>query len=329
MEMTLQSPRIDISKPRWDQQTFIGRLKHFATITDMRTVLCSKEKLESAKDLIIKYRLGQEPQGTTEEQLWRAKQLFESSFHPDSGELQNVIGRMSFQVPGGMAITGAMLQWYRTNTAVIFWQWVNQSFNALVNYTNRNAESELTLSQIGVAYVSATTSAIITAIGLKQFLAKRASSLMQRFVPFAAVAAANCVNVPLMRQRELTDGVVCSDEDGKKLVTSKAAATKGISQVTFCRIVMAMPGMTICPVIMEKLERFKWMQRIKFLHGPIQVTIVGCFLVFMVPIACSIFPQRSSISVEKLQRLEPDKYKQLQQICGEHLPARLYFNKGL
>lgn len=59
------------------------------------------------------YRLGQEPPGTTEEKLIYAKKLYESAFHPDSGELQNVMGRMSFQVPGGMALTGALLAFYR------------------------------------------------------------------------------------------------------------------------------------------------------------------------------------------------------------------------
>lgn len=59
------------------------------------------------------HRAQKEPPSTTRAQLVRAKQLYESAFHPDSGELQNVFGRMSFQMPGGCIITGAMLQWYR------------------------------------------------------------------------------------------------------------------------------------------------------------------------------------------------------------------------
>lgn len=129
--------------------------------------------------------MGKEPPGTTREQIVYAKKLFESAFHPDSGEKQNVFGRMSFQVPGGMIITGAMLQFYRTVPAIVFWQWVNQSFNALVNYTNRNANSPLTVNQLGVAYASATTSALIAAIGCKNYWQKRASPFVQVFYNFS------------------------------------------------------------------------------------------------------------------------------------------------
>uniref|UniRef100_A0A8C4XZD9 Sideroflexin 2 n=1 Tax=Gopherus evgoodei TaxID=1825980 RepID=A0A8C4XZD9_9SAUR len=158
-----------IDAPRWDQNTFLGRLKHFFNITDPRTVLVSEHELDQAKALVESCRAGLVPPGTSQEQLFYAKKLYDSAFHPDSGEKMNLIGRMSFQVPGGMAITGFMLQFYRTVPAVVFWQWVNQSFNALVNYTNRNAACPISLTQIGVAYVTATSTALATAVGLNLY----------------------------------------------------------------------------------------------------------------------------------------------------------------
>lgn len=320
--------QIDIDKPLWDLKTFSGRFMHFLWMTDPRTCFTPEEELLKAKELVLKVREDRlPPPNVSMEEIYRAKKLYESAFHPDSGDLQNIFGRMSFQMPGGMAITGAMLQFYRTNTAVIFWQWVNQSFNALVNYTNRNANSSLTTTQLAVSYVSATSSALVAAVGYKGYLMKTASPFFQRYVPFVAVAVANCINIPLMRQNELIYGIDIQDENGNNVGKSRVAAVKGISQVIFSRIAMCAPGMLILPVIMEKLETYKSFRRLSFLHAPFQVMVVGCFLTVMVPTACALFPQTASLNTNVMRILEPEFYEQIEKKGA--VPEKVYFNKGL
>ncbi|XP_022424601.1 sideroflexin-2 isoform X1 [Delphinapterus leucas] len=289
MEADLSGFNIDA--PRWDQCTFLGRVKHFFNVTDPRTVLVPERELDWAKVMVEKSRMGTVPPGTRVEQLLYAKKLYDSAFHPDTGDKMNVIGRMSFQVPGGMIITGFMLQFYRTIPAVVFWQWVNQSFNALVNYTNRNAASPTSVRQMAVSYVTATTAAVATAVGMNT-LTKRAPPLVGRWVPFAAVAAANCVNIPMMRQQELIQGICVKDRNHNEIGHSRRAAAIGITQVVISRITMAAPGMILLPVIMERLEKLHCMKRIQVLHAPLQVLLSGCFLIFMVPVACGLFPQK-------------------------------------
>ena len=72
------------------------------------------------------------------------------------------------------------------------------------------------------------------------------------------------------------------------------------------------------------------MQKIKPLHAPIQVVLVGCFLTFMVPTACALFPQNCSIKSSTLERWEPENYEILKKnFKGREIPTHLYFNKGL
>ncbi|XP_054975382.1 sideroflexin-2 isoform X1 [Sorex araneus] len=314
----------DIDAPRWDQCTFWGRMKHFFNITDPRTALVPERELDWAKMMVEKSRLGVVPPGTRPEQLLYAKKLYDSAFHPDTGEKMNFMGRMSFQVPGGMIITGFMLQFYRTVPAVVFWQWVNQSFNALVNYTNRNAASPTSGRQMALSYITATTTAVATAVGMNM-LTKRAPPLVGRWVPFAAVAAANCINIPMMRQQELLQGICVKDKNQNEIGQSRRAAALGIAQVVISRITICAPGMILLPIIMERLEKLRFMQRVKTLHAPLQVLLCGCFLVFMVPVGCALFPQICELPVSSL---EPELQDTIKAKYGDTVPY-VYFNKGL
>ncbi|KAJ3610661.1 hypothetical protein NHX12_022753 [Muraenolepis orangiensis] len=226
---------INIKEPRWDQGTFMGRAQHFFMVTDPRNVLLSSETLEDARVTVEAYRAGTVKPGLTEDALWKAKYIYDSAFHPDTGEKMVVIGRMSAQVPMNMSITGSMLTFYRTTPAVVFWQWVNQSFNAVVNYTNRSGDAPLTVNQLGVAYISATTGAVVTALGFK--------SLATR-----------------LPQRELKYGIPVTDENDNRLGESPGAAKQAIFQVIVSRIGMAMPAMAIPPVIMNSLEKRAFMK---------------------------------------------------------------------
>jgi tricarboxylate carrier len=275
----------------------------------------------------VRSREGKEPAGTTEDELWRAKQLYDSAYHPETGEKVFLLGRMSFQVPGNMSITGCMLAFYKSTPAVIFWQWVNQSFNAIVNYSNRNASAGVTNQQLGQAYAAATTASVLTAVGLNKAVAaspKLSSGIIGRFVPMVAVAAANCVNIPLMRQQEIKHGINVMDENGKVLGQSRTAAVTAVSQVVPSRILMAAPAMFFPPLIMAKLERAAFLVKNPWAKAPITVLLVGACLTFSTPLCCALFPQQASISVDKL---EPE----LQAKARKQFPntQKFYYNKGL
>ena len=116
----------------------------------------------------------------------------------------------------------------------------------MVNYTNRSGARPIPTETLVQSYVGAVGGAVATALTLNR-LARRAPPLVGRLVPLCAVAAANCVNIPLMRITELRDGIDLYDENGNKLGVSRKAAREAIASVTVSRVLMSSPSMGLLP----------------------------------------------------------------------------------
>lgn len=315
---------VNIDQPKYDQSTYTGRARHFFSITNPLNILTSNAELERCACIVKKYRNGEQlPNCITVEQLWRAKQLYDSAYHPDTGEKMNIIGRMSAQVPMNTLITGGMMVFYKGTFNTIFWQWLNQSFNALVNYTNRSGNAKISDKQLMTSYLCATTGAVTTALTLNH-LAKKAPPIVARLVPFAAVAAANMINIPCMRAQELKDGLLVVDDKDRPIGHSQIAAQKAISAVTFSRIFMGLPGMVLTPFAMNYLEKRGTLCRYPWITIPVQCGLLAICLTFATPMCCAFFKQKSEIEVCKL---EPELQERIR--CLPNNLKVVYYNKGL
>ncbi|KAJ4938981.1 hypothetical protein JOQ06_028444 [Pogonophryne albipinna] len=169
---------------------------------------------------------------------------------------------------------------------------LNQSHNACVNYSNRNASKPAPASKFFQGYLGAVTSAVSIAasarqraqnkivgcleggptavwggagalqlkVGLNVLIQKSSRFspttrlLVQRFIPFPAVATANVCNVVLMRHSELSEGISVLDDNGNVVGTSKVAAKHALLETALTRVVMPMPILMLPPIIMAALE---------------------------------------------------------------------------
>ncbi|KAI6171598.1 Sidoreflexin [Aphelenchoides bicaudatus] len=316
--------RPDLTKPRWDQSTFEGRLRHFFAVTNPLNLLATNKELEESKQIIEEYRKGKlHRSDLTVEELWKAQHLYDSAFHPETGEKQVLVGRMSAQVPANMVLTVGLLNFHSRKSSVIFWQWLNQTFNAVVNYTNRSGEHVAERDQLFQAYCCATGGATACALYLN-LLAPKLPRLFKRLVPFWAIAVSNLINIPMMRSKEFTEGIVLEDEHEQKVGSSRKVVPHAIFQVIISRIAMEIPDLVFIPLVINVLERKYWFRSRPWLNVLTQSTMCGFLLSFATPSCCALFPQMVAVKVENL---EPEVRREIE---ARPIPPKIvYYNKGL
>lgn len=128
--------------------------------------------------------------------------------------------RMCAFVPVNVPILFGMILAPPTLASTVFWQWFNQSFNAGLNYGNRNASSTYTVSDLVKGYCAAVGSSVSTAL-LLRYLFKPLVSKIERaggshsskiilvnaLVASIAGGTASFLNTYFMRRSEMNQGI--------------------------------------------------------------------------------------------------------------------------
>ncbi|KAJ2969308.1 hypothetical protein NQ176_g8732 [Zarea fungicola] len=344
----------ELPRSQFDLSTYAGRVRHAITLTDPSTLFAGKSGLESAKQLVTKYKTGEIKDMTPE--LWNAKKIVDSTLHPDTGEAVFLPFRMSSFVLSNLVVTVGMLQPGLGTVGTVGWQIANQSLNVAVNSSNANKSSPMTTATLAKSYGIAVTASCSVALGLNALVprlrvAPSTRNILKRLIPFAAVASAGALNAYIMRRGEIVTGIdvrpVISDEQKKRLQEegkserdipslgrSQKAAKLAVYETAASRVFNNSPIMIIPAMVLYHIqEKQAWYKRLMAkqwvqsrpkvaMMVPIGLNLGLITVVSFValPLALAVFPQQQEISADDL---EPEFHGK----GGDR--GKVWFNRGL
>jgi hypothetical protein len=204
-------------------------------------------------------------------------------------------------------------------SAQIFWQWLNQSYNAGFNYANRNASAPADMYGLAASYGIATGVACSMSYGLGKVVdsltAKFSTGgagaaqplglkLLSRGLPWFAVASAGTANALAMRYKEGVDGITVYDEKGNAAGVSVAAGRHSLMQVALTRAALPVPVLLLPPFALDAVRATALgplMARSIPLRYTVELGVFACFLQGALPLAVAIFPQTGSIAASSLE----------------------------
>jgi sideroflexin-5 len=165
-----------------------------------------------------------------------ANRITGGSVHPDTGDIIPFPMRLSgFVTFNGPILLLCLFTPNQTPVFNAFMQFVNQTYNAGLNYGNRNASSNYTTNDLLRGYGGAVTASIGIAYATRRLLAPQLAGLTgskmilaSAFLNYVAAAIPGAVNCSLMRQKELFDGIEVQDDTGKSHGKSQIAGKQAV-----------------------------------------------------------------------------------------------------
>ena len=243
----------------------------------------------------------------------------------DVGKIVPRMFRMCGFVPVNIPILCGMLIAPPTIFNTILFQWLNQSYNAGLNFGNKNSTCKYTNADIAGGYAAAVSSAIVVSVGMRKATAPLAASatgkkllLINTVVSAVAGGTASFCNTAFMRKAEVDKGIlVFSDiKLENEAGVSKLAAYNAVTETAMSRTAMSLVSVSVPAVLILSFGAVGIRptgSSTKFLF---EVFCIGTALRIGLPFSVSIFPP---LSTKKGDQLEAEFHKH----------DIIYFNKGL
>jgi len=170
--------------------------------------------------------------------LWKAQEIVDAVSHPVTKELLFKPFSWAGFLPANVPILCGLIFTQRTTFNIIFWQWINQSYNSAVNYTYLNPNEPASYSSLLMSYIGAVSVSVFSGLKLSSLYQRNKHRLkepiksMARFsTPFIAVASAGIINLVITRAREGYNGLPLEDEFGAKVYKNSKTGQCVVSEI--------------------------------------------------------------------------------------------------
>lgn len=141
----------------YNLETYPGRIAHFYTILDPRTLLTNNKQLQESLNTLKQYKenpsilykspTSNEINKEMNKKLWESKLMKQSIIHPD--EQKPIFWAFRFSAFPVINIPITTLLLYPGSTTItVVSQFINQTYNVAVNYANRNASNPMSNSKL-------------------------------------------------------------------------------------------------------------------------------------------------------------------------------------
>jgi hypothetical protein len=176
-------------------------------------------------------------------------------------------------------------------------QWLNQTYNAGMNYGNRNASSSYTVHDLGRGYAGAVVTSCSIAILSRKLLAPVISKmkgskliLMNALLNYLAGAFAGASNLALMRYKEIEEGITVWNKEGTiEYGKSKKAGRKAIMETAFSRFFLPLPVLFFPAVANFLLEKVGLLPKRNIPSKLLELVLVSLSLSMALPMSIALF----------------------------------------